>query len=83
MIWSSIEDTTDRVLSVAVSLDSKLLASGSLASKVRIYGVDDQTAPIIQHTFGDAVGRVFSVDFGTDSKLLASGSQAPKVRTSG
>merc|ERR1711974_377016 len=75
----TMDDAKDVVYSVAFSADSKLLASGS-RDKVRVYALEDGTAPSLKSTLDDATNYA-SVAFSADSKLLASGSRADsKVR---
>ena len=65
---------------MAFSADSKLLASGSGDTKVRVYALGGGAAPSLKYTFQVATDGVFSVAFSADSMLLASGSAGNMVR---
>ena len=59
--WT-LNDATDSVFSVALSADSKFLASGSGDKKVRLYTVGDlREPPCLAHTLDDATARVESL----------------------
>ncbi|RYP92644.1 hypothetical protein DL770_001286 [Monosporascus sp. CRB-9-2] len=73
----TLEGHTGSVQSVAFSHDSKLLASGSWDSTIRLW---DPATGQLQQTLGGHTGSVASVAFSHDSKLLASGSSDSTIR---